>query len=153
MKYFICGFSGAGKSTLLKKIKESGEYKDYLFVDLDQLILSQNDGFNSLGDLIESKGWEWFRAAERDTLKNLLASSNIWISLGGGTMTLELANELKSRKDVKGYWLDTDFDTCWQRIQSDKNRPLVKEGRDHLKHLYDERWELYNFFDRLNLKS
>lgn len=149
MKYFICGFSGAGKTTLLSKIKDSGEYPDYIFVDLDEWIFSQNPGQESLGDLIESRGWEWFRKTETEELMNLLKSPNIWIALGGGTLTEELVEKINKLEDVKGYWIDTDFETCWERIENDKNRPLVNKGRDVLKNLYNERYIVYQLFERL----
>lgn len=155
MKYFICGFSGAGKSTLLRRISESGKYPDYLFVDLDLYIASQHrDEAGSLGELIEKKGWEWFRAAEKETLANLLKSPNIWIALGGGTLTEETAQNLlaDADKSIKGYWLDTDFETCWKRIQNDKNRPLVKRGESVLKHLYNERSEIFKKFERIRVE-
>lgn len=151
LRYFICGFSGAGKTTLLRKMKASGKHPDHLFIDLDEWILSQNSDYDSLGAIIEGKGWEWFRNNEKEELGNLLKSPNIWIALGGGTLNEELAQHLSEREDVKGYWLDTDFDTCWKRIQNDQNRPLVRKGREALKHLYEERVELYQTFERLFL--
>ncbi|MEX0798862.1 MAG: shikimate kinase [Bacteriovoracaceae bacterium] len=148
MKYFICGFSGAGKTTLLNRIKSSGKYPGHLFVDLDLFILTQHQS-SSLGDLIEEKGWDWFRRAEKETLENLLKSPDIWIALGGGTLDQELALSLERDKEVKGYWLDTDFETCWQRIQNDRNRPLVLRGKRELKALYDQRRGFYQKFERL----
>lgn len=152
MKYFLCGFSGSGKSTLLQKIQASEEYPGYLFVDLDDYVLSQNPEFNSLGELIELKGWEWFRNTEKQTLSDLLKSPNIWIALGGGTLDAELVGILNQRGDVKGYWLDVDFETCWQRIQNDQNRPLVQRGKSHLKNLYAQRLSLFQEYERLKLE-
>ena len=153
MKYFICGFSGAGKSTYLKELSRSKEYSDFEFFDLDDYILKQLSDFNNLGEAIEANGWEWFRKNEKKYLHDLLSKTKVWIALGGGTLTDELVQELKSKTGIKGLWLSTDFETCWERIKGDSNRPLDKKGKDHLKALYKDREILYKQFEKISLND
>lgn len=147
MKYFICGFSGAGKSTALSRIKASGTYPGYEFVDLDYYIEGLYPDSEGLGALIRSNGWEWFRQVERETLGRLLETDKIWIALGGGTLDEETAQKLLNREDVKGYWLNTDFEICWERIQKDPNRPMVDKGKQALQELFYQRSGFYRLFE------
>lgn len=152
MKYFICGFSGAGKSSLLKKLAMSDKYPGYRFIDLDDHIHSFWPEYPSLGELITAKGWDWFRNEERKQILSLLTDlkeSKLWLAMGGGSLSEELAQELRARTDVRGFWLDVDFETCWERIRSDINRPLAQKGEEALRLLYKERSRLYSCFERV----
>ena len=149
MNYFLCGFSGAGKSQYLKELRESEQYKNYLFFDLDDYIFSKLHGYSGLGEAIEDKGWEWFRSTEQDCLMELFDKENVWVALGGGTLNNELIKKLKNMNSIKGFWLNTDFETCWGRIEGDSNRPLVKRGKQALRELYLEREPLYKNFEKI----
>tara|TARA_Y100000780_G_scaffold232594_1_gene268661 strand:+ start:330100 stop:330570 length:471 start_codon:yes stop_codon:yes gene_type:complete len=149
MNYFLCGFSGAGKSQYLKELSNSEQYKNYQFYDLDDYIFSSLTGYSGLGEAIEDKGWEWFRSTEQSKLMELLNRENVWVALGGGTLTQDLVKKLKSYENIKGFWLNTDFETCWSRIEGDTNRPLVKKGKQALRELYLEREPLYKNFEKV----
>ncbi len=155
MNYFICGFSGAGKSHLLKKIEQMGKYQGFKYLDLDDEIFSVHNVENckNLGELIESKGFPWFRKVEQELLKDLLERDNHWIALGGGTLNDDLISYLAERSDVKGFWLDTDFETCWNRISLDTSRPLTKEGKDLMQERFSERSEHYRLFEIFNFNN
>src|SRR5690554_1663277 len=154
MKYFICGFSGAGKSSLLRRLAATREAKPELlgcvFLDLDEEVLAAHSSPAScdatLGPLIEERGWGWFRREEQRVLRNLLERDKVWIALGGGTLSPELAQALNNREDVKGYWLNTDFETCWSRIKDDPNRPMARHGKEKMLELYRQREQIYSLF-------
>jgi len=154
MNYLICGFSGAGKSHLLNKISQSKDYANYQCIDLDEKIFSiHGDGNKDLGELIEARGFDWFRAVEQKVLKELLQNENQWISLGGGTLNQELISYIDQQTNIKGLWLNTDFETCWKRISTDVSRPLTKEGQEKMHQRYLERNKLYSHFDVLSIKD
>lgn len=153
LKYFICGFSGCGKTTKLSSLKEKEEFKSYVFIDLDDYIfVNFGKSFNSLGDLITDKGFEWFRHAEKAALLKLLEENkNIWIALGGGTLDEDIVTFLTLRSDVEGYWINESFEVCWERIKQDSNRPMVSLGEDKLREIYQNRQVLYKNFKVLDL--
>lgn len=151
MNYIICGFSGAGKSYLLKQLQNVTSLSSYEFIDLDQYILeTYAQKFSSLGNFITQKGWDNFRKVEKEAINQLLKTSNQVISLGGGTLTSELVTTILSNSKIKALWLDTPFETCWDRIKEDTNRPLVKNGKDQCFRIYEERKKLYTNFIRID---
>ncbi len=144
MNYFICGFTGAGKSTLLKELSQDHCLLHYRYIDLDEYILAKFPEFTALGDLIRQKGFPFFRRVEEETLHELTEDNqSYFVALGGGTLT---ENTLKILRDWKGFWLNTDFETCYKRIKNDKNRPLSERSREELLRLYEEREKLYKKF-------
>jgi shikimate kinase len=147
MKYFICGFMGAGKSTVLDDLKGDERFFGYSFYDLDSEIAKKfNVDISVLGDLIAQKGFEWFRAVELEVFQDILRlEEKVWIALGGGS--LSNPEFFKLAKSIKGYWLNTDFETCLNRMQGDQNRPLASLSKDKLKELYIDRIVTYEIFD------
>jgi shikimate kinase len=147
MNYFICGFSGAGKSYLLKLIEQSYHLSHYHFIDLDFLIDQKYAAeFDNIGAMIESIGMEAFRLLELNEIKDLADKKNVFLALGGGALTQKTQALLSS---WTGLWLDTNFEKCFERIKNDRNRPLVKAGKDCLKKLYQERLANYKQYQRV----
>lgn len=145
---------GAGKSTLLKEIENSQLFFGYSYYDLDSEIEKKNNiSSGSLGELISMNGWEWFRREESLVLSELLSLKNIWIALGGGSLTEKNLAIIESYKNLKGYWLATSFEDCYRRIKADSNRPLVTLSTDELKSLYLEREEIYQKFEKIGAQS
>ncbi len=147
MKIFLCGFSGAGKTTLLSELKGEKFLKDFAFIDLDNYIEQEYAEGLELGDFIRLNGMEYFRGLELEALKKLSKREHIIVALGGGALNEATINLLQS--DWKGIFLNIDFETCWNRIQGDENRPLVMGGRGKLESLYEERFFYYNQFKSL----
>lgn len=145
MKYFICGFMGSGKSYQLEKLKSDERFFGYSFYDLDEEI-SKSEGEAELGELIIQNGFEWFRKKEFEVLKSIMnKDEDLWLSLGGGTVTHP--KSLDFLKKFQGYWLNTPFSICFDRIKDDENRPLVSAGEEKLRDLYQEREKIYQIFD------
>jgi shikimate kinase len=147
MKYFICGFMGAGKSTALEHLKTDSSFFGYSFYDLDFEVAKKfNKDVSELGQLITDNGFDWFRKVEFEMFEDILNSEEkVWISLGGGSLTNTKFFNLA--KTIKGYWLDTDFDTCLKRINGDLNRPLASLSKNELEHLYATRVLSYEIFE------
>ena len=145
---------GAGKTTLLNKIKKTNILFGYSYYDLDSEIAKDNDTSDQkLGELIKTKGMEWFRSEEKRILLEILKEKNIVIALGGGTLNQEIVDILASYKDLKGFWLSTDFDECYVRIAQDENRPLAQMSKRELLDLYSERENYYKTYERIDAKS
>lgn len=152
MKYIICGFSGAGKTQKLSQIKDSGDYQGYQFIDLDDHIFETHKVFHkNLGELIEEKGWQWFRKTEDIVLFELLRKDKVWVSLGGGTLSDGICDKLSQQKDLKIFWLDATFEACWERIKNDPNRPMSALGQEKMYDLYRKRCLLYKNYPKLEI--
>ncbi len=80
MRIFILGFMGTGKSTWAKKW---GEYHQLQFIDLDVLIEKQDN--DSVVDIFEKKGEDYFRLKEAEQLRTVLQQENCIVACGGGT--------------------------------------------------------------------
>ncbi len=135
MKVIIGGFTGSGKTTVYKKLRELG--KDQLF-DLDHEFFAFNG--QSPNEMIREKGMESFRKAESQLLFQLMRTeSKYMIFLGGGTLSPEVARSIESEREVKTFWLQREFEKCWDTIKNDGERPIVDLGRDECLKLYTER--------------
>lgn len=143
MKIFLCGFTGSGKTTLFKRIVQNSENIQAL--ELDDLVKSElGIKGETLGDTIRRVGMEGFRETERKLLNQQFSyTSDLLIGLGGGSLSEESIKKIETDKDSKLIWVKTDFETCWNRIAGDENRPLVVKGRAYLEELYKQREQLY----------
>ncbi|EQC45277.1 shikimate kinase [Bacteriovorax sp. Seq25_V] len=147
MKLFICGFSGAGKTTFAEKFSVSDSFGVF---DLDEEIFNRmGSGHDHLGDYIEEIGIDEFRKDEIDMIKVLHQNfkDNYLIVLGGGA--LESSEILEHIKNVDGklIFINTDFETCYKRLQSVEDRPLMKKGKAFMQDLYNKRLPTYQAAD------
>lgn len=135
---------GSGKSTLVRRWRTNEPNFSYFDLD-DEIYRRKAAQFKNLGEYIENVGWERFRQDEHQVLAELLSvPGNAVISLGGGALQTQSNRELiASHAENILVWLNTPFETCWQRIRADHNRPLVKKGRRVLLDLYQERLSHY----------
>src|SRR5579859_5234618 len=77
---FLIGFMASGKTYFGKKLARQLGLQ---FVDLDELV-AEATGKQSVSDLINEKGMDYFRKAEEETLK-ALRPERIVVATGGGT--------------------------------------------------------------------
>jgi len=132
---YLIGFMGSGKSTVGPLIAQK---LDYQWVDLDTYIESTEQ--MTIKDLFTQYGEPYFRELETTHLKNLSQKNNIVISTGGGiVVTPQNIDFLQKEKTIYLRW---DFDTLYERIAHDLNRPLVKTYQQLLE-LYNTRQSLY----------
>lgn len=134
---------GSGKTTIFKRVMENTP--KLIGFDLDELVKEEiSEGLEDLGQAIERVGFEKFRKVEKDLLlQKLKESGNALISLGGGSLSSEVIAEIENSEGIKLVWVDTDFETCWERISKESHRPLVKKGRAALESLFQERVSIY----------
>src|SRR4051794_14067602 len=121
---------GAGKTTALRRLRVA-------HVGVDESI-EQATG-RSIPELF-SEGEDVFRAHERRAIEAALHEPATAIDLGGGAVTTPEVRELL-RERATVVWLDTDVETCWQRVQG-SDRPLAQSPED-FQRLYEERRPLY----------
>lgn len=132
---------GCGKTTLANKLSSP----DVKVFDLDKRIVERLGG-ESIASFVKSNGWTQFREAETKELKSFLEDNQEMdqvLSLGGGAVSAENLKVILEAEALL-VWLNIPFETCFERIKDDPERPLVLEkGESGLRELFESRLEQY----------
>lgn len=148
MTIFLCGFMGCGKTTVGKILaKKMG----CSFYDTDELIV-ENQGM-TIPEIFAQKGEPYFREIEADIVKSMCGKKAV-IACGGGAMiNPDTAKAVKDAGETIVF-LDVDFDTCYERICGDSNRPIASSStKDELKERFDKRYVLYKNHSTLQIDA
>ena len=114
-------------------------------VDLDSFISSREG--RSVADIITVDGEVAFRELETLALRDVLHNRQVHvIALGGGTWAMPANRTLVALYDCLTVWLDTSFDTCWQRIESEDVPPLAPD-RGNAEKAFEERRDFMRWHD------
>ena len=119
MNVVLCGMMGSGKTALGKRIADS---LGYAWADSDQVIVER---YGSISALFETRGEEYFRLVEREIIAELARKEKLVLSTGGGAL-LNAENQTALKKTGKILFLRARKETLVDRLQGDKNRPLLQ---------------------------
>ncbi len=142
----LCGFMSCGKTSIGKALAKK---LNYSFTDTDQLLTGT---FHmTIPEMYETGGESYFRSCERSIVRKAAALSRTVIATGGGMMSDdENARVLAERGII--IFIDQDFDTCFDRIMSQPERPSVKSrSREELRARYDSRLPAYKKYAAFTL--
>jgi shikimate kinase len=128
---------GSGKSTVGKLLSERLSLP---FLDLDEEIVKKTG--MTIPTIFSKFGEDTFRELERETLLELLSAKECIISTGGGAPAYK-DNMDKINKNAVSVYLEADFETLWDRISDDSNRPLVSLGKETVRELFEKRKPFY----------
>lgn len=152
-KIVLIGFRCVGKTTIGKRLAKALNWK---FLDLD--IEIQKETKKTIKELVEEKGWDYFRKVEKKSMKKLKDMKNVVIALGGGSVIHEDEMKLLFKKSFI-IWLYSSPEVILERMKKDKktisqrpslkNSGLEKEIRDVLK----ERIPLYEKFSHFKIDT
>ncbi len=137
MTVFLCGFMGCGKST---SGKLAAKKLGCSFCDTDDLIVE--DQGMTIPEIFAQKGEPYFREVEARIVKEVCGKPAV-VACGGGAM---LNPDTAAAAAAAGIiiFLDADFDTCYERISGDSNRPIAASStREELLERFNTRRELY----------
>lgn len=134
-KVVLIGMPGCGKSTIGKSLSEELKLN---FCDMDKYIEDMTS--KTIPELFQ-KGEEYFRDFETLACKELSKKSNILISSGGGVIKRKENIEILKNESLI-IFIDRPLEHLLGDVDT-SNRPLLKEGREKLINLYEERYELY----------
>ena len=140
----ILGFMACGKTTVGAELARQ---LNCGFVDLDSFI-SHREG-RSPAEIITQDGQAAFRELETLALRDVLQERQAHIiALGGGTWLKAANRTMIALFDCLTFWLDTPFETCWERIENAKTpRPLAPDRETASKRL-EERRPFYALAER-----
>ena len=131
----LIGMPGCGKTTLGKIISKELKLK---FYDADHYI--EETTKKKISELFE-KGEDYFRDIESRVCRELSEKTNVIISTGGGVIKRK-----ENIQNLKKTGIIVFIDRPVKNIIGDvdiSKRPLLKDGKDKVLKLYEERYELY----------
>jgi shikimate kinase len=129
----LVGPMGVGKSTVGKKLAKIVKVP---FCDTDALVTDQ---VGPIDKYFEVHGEESFRQIEHEALVRALKSPGI-IATGGGAVLLPQSQE--ALKNATVVYLSTDGKHMGSRLRK-SSRPLIKNGLDDWKRIYEARKATY----------
>ena len=134
-KVVLIGMPGCGKSTIGKLVSKELNLK---FFDMDKYIEDMTS--KTIPELFET-GEDYFRDFETLACTELSKKSNTLISSGGGVVKRKENIEIL-KKEAYIIFIDRPLEELLNDIDITK-RPLLKEGKEKIIYLYEERYELY----------
>jgi len=144
----LCGFMSSGKTTIGKPLAKRLGYD---FTDTDQLLVST---FHmTIPEMFAKGGEAYFRDREHEIARLAAAMSHTVISTGGGMMTFERNARILAQSAIVVY-IHQDFDTCYARLRTQTDRPLVKNNtREDLRRMYESRIASYQKYASCTLEN
>ena len=116
----LVGYMGSGKSTTGKDLAKALGYQ---FIDLDEYIEEKYQA--KIAEIFEKEGELGFRKIEREALKEVLTTTNIVLSLGGGT-PVYYDNMDEIVKNSVSVFMRVQLPQLVKRLENKKaNRPLI----------------------------
>jgi shikimate kinase len=143
MRYYVVGFMGSGKSYLSKLWAAKHNLS---FYDLDELIEKKEN--NTIKNIFEEKGEQYFRAAESKVLQETIALQNTIIACGGGTACYNDNMQWMNHNGTT-IFLDAPIQYLYNNIIKEKDkRPILAnipeaEVETFMQNKLDERLHYY----------
>ena len=137
MTVYLCGFMGCGKTTVGTEL---ASMLDASYTDMDEYIVKKAG--RSIPQIFEENGEAHFRMLETEAVKELAEKGGV-ISCGGGAMLKKENADIANAGGVVVY-IDTSFETCYNRIKHDNNRPIAANNtKEQLEDIYQNRIPVY----------
>ncbi len=142
----IIGMPGCGKTTIGRVVSERLHMN---FTDTDDL--TEKIAGKKILEIFSEEGEDRFREYETEALKEALKKKNTVISTGGGIVVKDRNIDiLKEEENV--VFIDRDVEDILSTLDSD-SRPLLKDNRDRIYRLYEERYEKYKKAAGITVKN
>ncbi len=139
----LTGFRASGKSRVGRLLaRELG----WRFIDTDDLLCERSGA--TIARMVETRGWDWFRAREERLLAELAGEKAAVIATGGGAVLHRQSWELLRRGSLV-VWLRAAPGILLRRLNADSRsrdqRPSLSGGSvaDEVRTLLAERTPLY----------
>ena len=138
MNLILCGMMGSGKTTVGQALQALLGWK---LCDTDEHIVKIH---GKISDIFERYGESYFRDLETQAVRELAQKDRLVISTGGG-LVLRQENVELLHTCGKIVFLRAEIQTLLQRLQKDKDRPLLQntELRARVEKLLIERTPIY----------
>jgi len=141
---YLVGYRCTGKTSVGRLLSAALGWN---FVDMDHELVAEAG--TAIEDIVDSRGWKYFRELEGQLLQKLSQSTKQVISTGGGVVTVP-ENIVIMRESGKVVWLHASPATIAERMEADINtagqRPPL-QGNDsvaEIEEVFAERLPLYD---------
>lgn len=131
----LIGMPGCGKSTIGRLLSQKINMK---FCDIDDYIEAKEN--RSISEIFKC-GEACFRDIEEKAVEEISSIKGYVIATGGGVVLRRINIDYLKKNGVI-IFLNRPLDEIALDVEFSK-RPLLKEGRDKLYKLYEERYDLY----------
>ncbi len=113
MKIYLIGYRCTGKTSVGKIL---ADILNSAFFDIDDEIQTRTS--KSISEIVNTQGWEYFRALEKKTLFSTADKDNIVIATGGG-IVLDIENRNFIKHTGLSIWLFADINVIIKRLKDD----------------------------------
>ena len=126
MKIYLIGFMAAGKTHWGQQLSQK---LNIPFFDMDEQIV--NSEGQSINDIFEKFGEEYFRVKEKGVLHIVTESHSSFVLACGGGSPCYFNNIDYMNQNGTTVWLNTPMNVLFQRLLVEKDkRPLLKDLSD-----------------------
>ena len=113
MNIVLIGYRCTGKTSVGRKLSERLKMA---FYDTDELVKKHTG--KTIGEIVEERGWEFFREKEKAVIRALPFSVDTVIAVGGGAV-MQAENRRVLKRNGLFLWLTADINTIIQRMRND----------------------------------
>jgi len=131
----LIGMPGSGKTTISLAL---GKLTGWPVIDLDEYLVKK---YTMTIPEMFAISENYFRDCETEVCKELKNIENAILSCGGGVILRE-ENIVYLKENGIVCLLNRDIEKIMEDVDT-TSRPLLKEGKEKIKTLYEERWPLY----------
>ncbi len=149
----LIGFRASGKSLVGKLLAQE---LNLSYVDMDERLVAASG--RSIDQWVQDQGWESFRKAESELLKELVREQGLIVATGGGVVL-----SADNRKILKDHflviWLKASPETTHARMRGDPNTETNRPAftslpiREEIRKILTERAGLYQETAHITLET
>ena len=129
MNLILIGYRGTGKSTVGKVLAKRLNRE---LISTDKEIVKRAG--RSIPEIVQEKGWEYFRDLESDVCRDLAGRDNLVIDTGGGAI-LRQGNVEALKRNGTLFWLTASVETIAGRIGGDTQRPSLTGAKSFIEEI------------------
>jgi shikimate kinase len=150
MNIILIGFRCTGKTTIGKLLAKKLKYN---FFSIDEEIIRRNK--KTITQLVQEKGWRYFRNCESEVIKNLSNLDKYIIDTGGGAI-ISRKNRMVLKKNGFIILFTSNQKIIMERMLNGTDRPELKTGlklKEEIRLLLKERKKKYLFIANMKINT